>query len=697
MDKVRKSDPSNYLRAVCVANDGSAITVNTTRANTSRVTNHHFNVTLNYEQTAREAQSEVLGDRQGHAVVGQIIESDALRWEHDLDQEHKTNLGLKTVNLGANLPAEVTTGHNPDGRKNYDGQLYSGQLHKLNFLPMALILNNQGTNSNFAENVSSMQDSSQCGDQKERKNFECSKVLNANKNSGHNEDFDSRQQFEFKRLTEEIQKGHKKKQKLHEGVLPGFHSFGVDIHTTALIMYIKIQLMTSTVNERAIDASHRNIYDRTAQTYIPANPVTVAVFTAPNTEREVTPAENEDFIVGETYFGYIEDQADALAVIEATIAKILVAFTGSSVDMSQFKVRSGSVAVIPESCRFVKRWRDGLKWSPSRVYGPFLLYRQIESVNEMASPSEKLHGPLAIPGVEPLFTSKTLKAGTQIVDNGGLTKRSISMKGSDGQRYRVISYYTPKDVIEMHKQTSVWRHAKQNANIYTMVLNSVGVKTFRKAFHDAQFARMIESREFAALLEKNISGCSVKANITPKTPTYPPKQPQSFELNHQQNFISQQVYAEHVRNDAIFNSRITPPAIASNYLSRKDEEYYAKIYEPYGYNNYYPYNSSNGYFHHQQFEKVHTRPFDRDQREYQRIPLQYSRNWVVQELGWNEKYETKPDAVLVCFRIQERYGYIGEISEKGPRDFIDDFMTGRLKAKKSAEEAEKKAVNDMDK
>ncbi|KAJ3127377.1 hypothetical protein HK100_009790 [Physocladia obscura] len=155
-----------------------------------------------------------------------------------------------------------------------------------------------------------------------------------------------------------------------------------------------------------------------ASTYIPTNSISVANLTVPQAEREVTLTESEDYIVGETYFGYIEDQADALAVIEATIAKILVPFTGSSVDMSQFKVRSGSVAVIPESCRFVKRWRDGLKWSPSRVYGPFLLYRQIEEVSEKASPSEKWHRNSAIPGVQPLFTSKTLKAGTQIVDNG---------------------------------------------------------------------------------------------------------------------------------------------------------------------------------------------------------------------------------------------------------------------------------------
>ncbi|KAJ3106916.1 hypothetical protein HK100_003668, partial [Physocladia obscura] len=569
MDKVRESGSSDYLRAVCANSEGSTVTPNTTRAtNTPSVTNHHFNATLDCEQTAREAQSEILGDRLEHAIVGEVIRSDASFWEKvesGLDHENKE---LKIVNLNGNHPAEMVSQDIRNDRNNYDQQTDSG--------------------------------------------------------------FYNRQQFEFKRLAEEIPGGHRDKQRLYEGSLPGFHSIGFDvIHSKSNNGWssgdVRFERQNTRNNEQETDSSSHSIYDRVAQTYIPANSVTVTALTAPQAEREVTPAENEDYIVGETYFGYIEDQADALAVIEATIAKILVPFTGSSVDMSQFKVRSGSVAVIPESCRFVKRWRDGLKWSPSRAYGPFLLYRQIEAVKEKASPSEKLHGPSAIPGVEPLFTSKTLKAGTQIVDNG-LTKRSISMKGSDGQRYRVISYYTPRDVIEMHKQTSIWRNAKQNSSNYATVLASTGCKIFRKAFHDAQFAQMIESREFAALLEKNISGYNVKANITTESATYPSEQPQSFDSNHQQNYISKQKYDERLCGNGILNSRITPPATASNYLSKNDEEYYAKIYEPYGYNDYYPYSAGNGYFHHQQFEKQCTQPFDRHQRDYQKAPLQYSRN-----------------------------------------------------------------------
>ena len=40
-------------------------------------------------------------------------------------------------------------------------------------------------------------------------------------------------------------------------------------------------------------------------------------------------------------------------------------------------IRSGSVFVFDEHAAGIKRWTDGLAWSPSRICGNFLVYRRV--------------------------------------------------------------------------------------------------------------------------------------------------------------------------------------------------------------------------------------------------------------------------------------------------------------------------------
>ncbi|KAJ3354740.1 hypothetical protein HDU83_004655 [Entophlyctis luteolus] len=65
----------------------------------------------------------------------------------------------------------------------------------------------------------------------------------------------------------------------------------------------------------------------------------------------------DELVGGESYFGFVEDETDALVLIQATIANIISSFSGSSVDMARLRVRSGSVYVLEETSRFVKRWK----------------------------------------------------------------------------------------------------------------------------------------------------------------------------------------------------------------------------------------------------------------------------------------------------------------------------------------------------
>ncbi|KAJ3015288.1 UNVERIFIED_CONTAM: hypothetical protein HDU68_012806 [Siphonaria sp. JEL0065] len=59
-----------------------------------------------------------------------------------------------------------------------------------------------------------------------------------------------------------------------------------------------------------------------------------------------------------------------------------------------------------------------------------------------------------IPGLEPTYSDKTLKPNTRLVEDG-LTKRTITIKGSDGARHRVISYYAREDVIHMYSPPEI--------------------------------------------------------------------------------------------------------------------------------------------------------------------------------------------------------------------------------------------------
>ncbi|ORY30139.1 hypothetical protein BCR33DRAFT_570282 [Rhizoclosmatium globosum] len=102
---------------------------------------------------------------------------------------------------------------------------------------------------------------------------------------------------------------------------------------------------------------------------------------------------NQKTVLFETYHGYIEDPMDALYVVQGTVLGKLTPFAGTAEEMAQIRIRSGTVIVMAENSPFVKRWRvsslgckflricsefldliqDGIRWSPSRAFGPFIL------------------------------------------------------------------------------------------------------------------------------------------------------------------------------------------------------------------------------------------------------------------------------------------------------------------------------------
>lgn len=151
-------------------------------------------------------------------------------------------------------------------------------------------------------------------------------------------------------------------------------------------------------------------------------------------------------------------------------------------------IKSGSVFIYEESASGIKRWTDGVPWSPSRILNNFLIYRELEkpfppgekkratkklkrdprpgepyarpmSNEDRVSPSPPTPHP---PAASPLPTASTLQTDPsvekeserQLVGSltdsyqfkpGGLVKKTMSVK-VDEVSYHLVSYYTPEDV-----------------------------------------------------------------------------------------------------------------------------------------------------------------------------------------------------------------------------------------------------------
>ena len=76
--------------------------------------------------------------------------------------------------------------------------------------------------------------------------------------------------------------------------------------------------------------------------------------------------------------GWIETTGDALLILEAARRGLIPRVTRRLVDAERKMITSGSVFVFDEVESGIKRWTDGFFWSPSRILGNFLLYRETD-------------------------------------------------------------------------------------------------------------------------------------------------------------------------------------------------------------------------------------------------------------------------------------------------------------------------------
>ncbi|QIW98595.1 hypothetical protein AMS68_004113 [Peltaster fructicola] len=80
-----------------------------------------------------------------------------------------------------------------------------------------------------------------------------------------------------------------------------------------------------------------------------------------------------------TFHGFVQNSMDGLILFEACLSGKLHHVPRRPHDRERNSlIKSGSIFIYEENASGIKRWTDGVAWSPSRILGNFLIYRELE-------------------------------------------------------------------------------------------------------------------------------------------------------------------------------------------------------------------------------------------------------------------------------------------------------------------------------
>ncbi|KAK8120445.1 hypothetical protein PG999_004565 [Apiospora kogelbergensis] len=198
-----------------------------------------------------------------------------------------------------------------------------------------------------------------------------------------------------------------------------------------------------------------------------------------------------------TFVGYINSTMDALVLFEACLTGHISHVPHRPHDRERANlIRSGNVFIYEENSSGIKRWTDGVPWSPSRILGNFLLYRELDKPFQ---PGEKKCAmkkkPDKVNGVpKPVANSRANSVGFSglnmrslasqypdapgdnkdaeralvgsLVDSyqfkpEGLVKKTISVHYK-GMQHHLVSYYNIEDVVKKKLHTPIESPALQH-------------------------------------------------------------------------------------------------------------------------------------------------------------------------------------------------------------------------------------------
>ncbi|CDH59116.1 camp-independent regulatory protein [Lichtheimia corymbifera JMRC:FSU:9682] len=156
-------------------------------------------------------------------------------------------------------------------------------------------------------------------------------------------------------------------------------------------------------------------------------------------------------VAGTTFQGYIETTRDSLLIFEACKRGLLPRVNRRLQEKERQLVQSGAVFCFDENESGIKRWTDGLVWSPSRILGNFLVYRELDK--RCPQGDELTRG-----GSQNISERQRERALVGSLTNSyrfkkdGLIKKSMSLI-VDGVQQHLVSYYNKDDVLNNRLQT----------------------------------------------------------------------------------------------------------------------------------------------------------------------------------------------------------------------------------------------------
>jgi len=85
-------------------------------------------------------------------------------------------------------------------------------------------------------------------------------------------------------------------------------------------------------------------------------------------------------LIQPTYVGYLRTTRDVCLLMEMTLSGTLAHIPRRPHERERSEIiKSGHVFIYEESTSGIKRWTDGMNWSPSRILGNFLIYREVDA------------------------------------------------------------------------------------------------------------------------------------------------------------------------------------------------------------------------------------------------------------------------------------------------------------------------------
>ncbi|KAJ6553561.1 Gti1/Pac2 family-domain-containing protein [Mycena vulgaris] len=229
------------------------------------------------------------------------------------------------------------------------------------------------------------------------------------------------------------------------------------------------------------------------------------------------------------FYGAVETTMNALRLIHAARQGVIPRITRRLNDAERrTMIKSGAVFVFSVEESGIKRWTDGLLWSPSRIVGNFLVYREInERTNSRGShkklyPTDEQSRPMTVrpKSLAQLRNALMAVAALQASEHGtfkpnGLIKKTITVT-IEGSDLHLISYYTSSDQHSGKLKRPTTRADIMNLPMDARLFRSTNFRVPPKVEKAPDgTSRLVESEETTDTIECKIEDETYSVSVSP--------------------------------------------------------------------------------------------------------------------------------------------------------------------------------------